>query len=149
MAYCTITDVRGLNPKRTYNATTTPTEAQVGQYITDIAAEIDSIIQAQGYTVPVTAPANFVTVLKLLNARGAAAQAEIAMFPESGVGATPHGQQLLSLYKDGLKALRAGEIPETITGQTTSPVGSYYTEVADQESYPEPAFRKSSSDMEY
>jgi hypothetical protein len=144
MAYCTITDVRGLNPKRTYSTTTTPTQAQVEQYITDIAAEIDNAIQSQGYTVPVTSPANFVAVLKMLNARGAAAQAEIAMFPESGPGSTPHGAQLLSLYRDGLKALRSGEIPEEITGQTGANVASYYTESADKDSYDGPVFKKSS-----
>lgn len=141
MAYAAIADVRGLNPKRTYSATTTPTEAQVIQYIADIAVEIDNVLQSQGYTVPVTAPDNFVSHLKLLNARGAAAQAEMAMFPDAVNGATPQGAQLLSLYHDGLKALRSGEIAASLApGESSSPVGSYYTSGADQETYPGPAF---------
>lgn len=152
MAYCTISDVRGLNPKRTYSESTTPTETQVNQYITDIAVEIDNVLQAQGYTIPVTSPENFVSHLKLLNTRGAAAMAEIAMFPEStsGPGGTPHGSQLLSLYKDGLKALRNGEIPASMApGESSSSVGSYYTEMTDQDDFPDPAFRKRSQDLEF
>ena len=45
MAYCTISDVRGMNPKRSYSDSTTPTEAQVTQYITEIAVEIDNVLE--------------------------------------------------------------------------------------------------------
>lgn len=150
MPYCSLSDVKALNPKRRYAADTTPSETQVNQYIADIAVEIDSILQSQGYTVPVTTPDNFVSHLKLLNARGAAAQAEIAMFPEAVSGASPHGSQLLSLYKEGLKALRNGEIPAVLApGSSSSDVGSYYQAMSGQNEFPEPAFRMSSGNLEF
>ena len=150
MAYCDIDDVKALNPKRTYSATTTPTETQVEGYIDDIAVEIDNILQAQGYTVPVTTPTNFVDYLKTLNARGAAAQAEMAMFPDTMDGMSARGAQLLALYKDGLKALRNGEIAASLSpGETSSDVGSYYHAMTDQEDFPEPTFRISDSNLQF
>jgi len=150
MPYCDIDDLKVHNPKRTYSANTTPTEDQVNELIDQVAADIDNALQSQGYTVPATSPANFVEHLKWVNAMGAAALAEMGMFPESQVGATPHGNALYKVYKDKLDALRRGEIPaELAPGSSSSPVGSYYTDVADQSAYPDPAFRKSSNDMEF
>jgi len=106
MPYCTITEVQGQNPKRTYSATSTPTTTQVTEFVTQIANEIDSILLGMGITVPVTTPTELVGFLELLNAYGAAALAEMAMFPEStGPGASVHGQQLYTMYQAGLKRL--------------------------------------------
>jgi hypothetical protein len=117
MSYCTITDVRGLNPTRSYGASTTPTETQVTTYIDNIAGEIDAIINGRGYTVPVTAPTALVTFLKQTNALGAAALAESAMFPEpQGMGASTHGTDLWKKYQDALKWLREGDLPSEGSG---------------------------------
>lgn len=114
MAYAAITDVQALNAKRTtYSANTTPTAAQVTTFITNIAAEIDSVLAAAKTLTPVTAPASFVGFLLNLNALGAAALAETAQFPEvpSGAGdqaSSPHSQRLWKMYQDGLASLKDG-----------------------------------------
>ena len=53
MSYCTMTDVQGFNPKRTYNATSTPTTTQVTEFIAKIAGEIDTVLQGRGLVTPV------------------------------------------------------------------------------------------------
>jgi hypothetical protein len=150
MAYCTITDVRGKNPKQTYSASSTPTQTQVEQFITDIAVEIDNVLQSLGYAIPVTTPANFVNHLKQVNANGAAALADMAMFPDSPEGTSPYGKQLYSIYQKQLAALRNGEIPADLSQETgSSPVASYYSKMTDQAEFPDPDFRKRSQDLEF
>jgi hypothetical protein len=150
MAYCTITDVRAKNPKQTYDDDSTPTQTQVEQFITDIAVEIDNVLQAQGYTIPVTSPANFVSHLKQVNANGAAALADMAMFPDSPDGTSPYGKQLYEIYQKQLAALRNGEVPAQLgPGSSSSPVASYYTEMGDREDFPALAFRMRSRDLEF
>ena len=148
MAYASQSDIEAQNPKRTYGVATKPTATQVGEYINSIAAEIDNVLSSQGYAIPVTSPANFVTHLKQLNAYGAAALAEYAMFPEAAnVGETPHGAILWKMYQAGLKALRDGEIPAGVPKSSAS-IGpaSYATGQSD---YPAPVFRMSSDDLEF
>jgi hypothetical protein len=112
VSYCTLTDVIGINPKRIYTVSSTPTIAQVTSFMAQIAAEIDSILQGRGLTTPVTVTPEFVAWLSALNARGAAAMAEQAMFPETrGMMQTSSGAVLWSQYQDGLKFLRTGELP--------------------------------------
>lgn len=115
MSYCDIGDVRALNPKRSYDMKSTPTSVQVEDYITKIGNEIDSALSARGLAVPVTAPSQFVGSLGQLNACGAAALAEMAMFPEAGgPGATSHGSELWRIYKDGIARLERGELPVSL-----------------------------------
>ncbi len=151
MAYAATSDVQALNPKRTYDATSTPTSTQATALIDQIAVEIDAVLEAQGYTVPVTSPANFVNVLKAINAYGAAALAEMGMFPEvSEMGSTPHWKVLNDKYNEWMKQLRAGEIPLTLgVAAGAEMVGGYYSDVADQDSYPEPIFRISAKDKDF
>ena len=112
MAYAAIADVRAVNPKRTYSTTSTPTTTQVEGFITDIAAEMDTVIAGRGIVVPVTTPAEFLAFVTHLNALGAAALAERAMFPEAaGIGATPSSVVLWKQYQDGLKFLKEGKLP--------------------------------------
>lgn len=142
MAYCALSDVQALNPKRTYDDNSEPTSTQVGTLITQTAVEIDAVLQAQGYTVPITTPTNFVNFLKMVNAYGAASLAEMGMFPEiSEKGSTPHWKVLWDTYKGWLKALRDGETPfdvATLGGDASS----FYHEMEDQDDFPDPAFRK-------
>jgi len=148
MSYCTISDVRAINPKRTYSATTTPTDTHVATFIDLIAADIDVILSSRGYTTPITTPAAFMTWLKLLNALGAAAMAEDAMFPETTEkGSTPHASILRKQYDARLTKLQNGEItPETDLGDNVS---SYYHTMSDTDDFPEPVFRKRSEDKEF
>jgi len=128
-----------------------PTSTQVTILINQIAVEIDAVLEAQGYTVPVTSPANFVNALKAVNAYGAAALAEMGMFPEtSEKGSTPHWKVLWQTYQDWLGSLRKGEIPPDLAlSSSAASVGGYYTDVADKEEYPEPIFRISAKDKEF
>jgi len=151
MAYCTITEIGNLNPKRTYGAATTPTTTQVNALIDQIAVEIDAVLQAGGYTVPVTTPANFLNSLKYINAYGAAALAEMGMFPEvSEMGQTPHWKLLNDKYEGWMKQLREGEIPRSLGIDSESiGAGSFYTEMDDQDDFPDPAFRIRSEDKDF
>jgi len=151
MGYCTIADVQALNAKRTYGASTTPTSTQVEALIEQVAVEIDALLQAQGYTVPVTTPDNFVNFLKYVNAYGAASLAEASMFPETTEpGETAHWQYLEKKYQSFIKAIREGEIPSSLSpGDTALNVASYYTEMDDQDDFPDPAFRKRAEDLEF
>jgi hypothetical protein len=126
MAYCTITDVQGLNPQRsTYSATTKPSLTQVTGFINQIYGELNAILLSRGLTVPVTAPADFLTNLQLANAEGAAALAEMAMFPEAigTPGGSPHGQQLWKMYTEFKDWLKNGSLPAgvSLSGGSASP----------------------------
>ena len=121
MSYCTTTDVKTLNPTRTYDAASTPTLTQVQAYIDQIAGEVDTVLQGRGLAVPVTTPAVFVTFLKQLNAFGAAALAERAMFPEAQgmMGGTAASSMHWKQYQDGLKWMKEGSLP---TGTSAEPL---------------------------
>jgi len=132
MAYCVIADVQALNAKRTYDATSTPTATQVESLITRIANEIDTVLAARGLDTPVTTPAAFLDHLKQVNAYGAAALAEMAMFPEtSGLGETPHSAMLWKIYKEKLQALAEGQLPVAVTA--SYPPESFFTAHGDTE----------------
>lgn len=119
MSYCTSSDVQALNPRRTYDSNSTPTLTQVDGYITQIAGEIDTVLQGRAFTTPVATPTEFVTWLKQLNALGAAALAERAMFPEAQgmLGGTAASAQHWKQYQDGLHFLRTGNLPTGTTGE--------------------------------
>lgn len=122
MAYCTTTDVQALNPKRpAYGALTTPTVTQVQSFVDSIGAEIDAIIEGRGYTAPVTAlttSTKFVAWLLALNARGAAALAEQAMFPDRAgmMGAPGSSSVYWAQYKEGIAFLKTCTIPGSNEG---------------------------------
>ncbi|MCK9569882.1 hypothetical protein M0R72_13140 [Candidatus Pacearchaeota archaeon] len=153
MAYCTITDVQALNPKRTYSTTTTPTTTQVTALIDRIASEIDAVLAAKGYTIPVTTPTTFVTFLKTVNAYGAGALAEAAMFPEtSEAGSTPHWKMLQTKYDAWMKLLiDGGAIPASMAADAEGEsVGGAYLDGDNKgDAYPEPIFRISANDKDF
>jgi len=117
MAYCTITNIQALNPKRTYGASTTPTTTQVEAFITRIAEEIDAILAGRDFTVPITAPASLLAYLTHVNALGAAALAEQAMFPETTKpGTSASGANLWKQYQEALAILRTANLPSAGSG---------------------------------
>lgn len=138
MAYCDIDDVQGLNSQRgAYGATTKPTLAQVNEFIDQVYETMNTVILGRGIsTVPVTVPASFVTALKLANSQGAAALAEMAMFPEAAgtPGGSPHGQRLWSMYQNFLKWLRTGDLPTSVDGHV--PPRSFFEDRAAAETKP-------------
>jgi len=149
MSYCTTADVQTLNPTRTYDAATTPTLTQVQAYVDQIAGEVDTVLQGRGLVVPVAAPSVFVTFLRQLNAVGAAAMAERAMFPEAQgmMGSTAASAMHWKQYQDGLKYLKEGSLPTGTTAEALpfsffeQNVGSD-TEPVDDDSWSRPKFGK-------
>jgi len=134
MSYCAMSDVQTINPKWTYDESTTPTEAQVEEMIDFVAGEIDTILTGRGYTVPVTAPAELVTRLQLLNAQGAAGMANAAMFPQAEEN--PPWTQ----YQAGLKSLRNDDLPSAEGSPDVSLPSSLYTSGDYSGEYPTPKF---------
>lgn len=128
MAYATLDGVKEQDPRAVYSDTSKPTEAQVLVLLEDIAGEIDTVLGAAGYTVPITAPAALLSTVTRLNAIGAAAMAHMGMFPES-VGAGPTsdlGSRLWKMYTDGLERLvEAGKAGATGTTGTATSARSY------------------------
>ena len=128
MAYATLDGVREQDPRAVYSDTSAPTEAQVLVLLEDIAGEIDTVLGAAGYTVPITEPATLVSAVTRLNAMGAAAMAHMGMFPES-VGAGPTsdlGSRLWKMYTDGLERLvEAGKAGATGNTGTAVSARSY------------------------
>jgi hypothetical protein len=77
MAYATIGDVNSLAPARSFTATSVPNASQVGQFLDYTAADLDSIMSADGYGLPVPTGASMALLaLKRLNAIGAWVQVE-------------------------------------------------------------------------
>lgn len=80
MAYATVSHVQAKTIGRpTYTATSPVTDTQVIEFLEDTAVEIDAILRARGYTVPV--PTTATSALRLLqngNTLGAAALVEAA-----------------------------------------------------------------------
>ncbi len=150
MAYCTSSDLAVHTPKRTYGASTTPTSTQVSTYCDMVSAEIDAVLEAKGYTVPVTSPTNFVNLLKYIASYGAAALAEHAMFPEtSEMGQTPSWKMLQAIYKDWLAKLADGTIIPASLSQGSASVGAASYGEQNQDTFPEAAFPKSSETKDF
>lgn len=130
MAYCDIDDVQALNPQRgDYSSSTKPTSTEVTTFITTVSDEIDSVLKARGVSVPVTAPAEFLSHLEQVNANGAAAYAEFAMFPEAAgtPGGSPQGDRLWKIYQGQLKSLREDQLPIDLAVTGAQP-RSFWTE---------------------
>ena len=99
-------------------------------FIDDIAAEIDSLLSARGLATPVTEPASFLAHLTHVNAVGAAARAEFAMFPEAAESpaGSPQGDRLWGQYQEYLRALRKDALPVTMVHDDVP--ASFFTENA-------------------
>ncbi|MBT4498065.1 MAG: hypothetical protein HOC74_10110 [Gemmatimonadetes bacterium] len=77
--YCDEDDVVGLTGKD-YSATTAPTLVQLKEFITQKADMINGVLDAVGFVTPISAAAaRSLNILKNLNMKGAAADAENAV----------------------------------------------------------------------
>lgn len=106
MAYCTIADVEVLT-EIDWTAATAPTIAQVENMIDNVAAEIDGVLQASGYDVPVSA-ADALEMLRSINAFGVGPEAYHATFLVEML--PPKVKYWQDRYDRFLKAVRAGEV---------------------------------------
>ena len=152
MAYAALSDIQGLLAKFTISASSKPTDTQAGVIITDVSAEIDSVIAGRGYAVPVAAPAWFLNALKLLNAYGAAAAILRSMFPDragAGEGSAALETFYAEQYNRGLRRLATGDAipPGLAAGSAQVTPSTYFTRNPDEEEdlgdIAEPFFKRS------
>lgn len=79
MGYATISHVQAFAPQRVFSATSVPNTSQVAQFLTERAGEIDALLLAIGYSLPVPAGATVaLAALERANALGAWADVEAA-----------------------------------------------------------------------
>jgi hypothetical protein len=77
--YATLTHVHARSPQRAFTATSRPATADVELFLEDAAAELDALLLARGYQLPVPAEATIALGwLRRTNAIGAAAMVEKA-----------------------------------------------------------------------
>src|SRR4051812_39469670 len=106
MSYATYAHVSELNLNRpAFTASTSPNLTQVGRYLDATEAEIDGILLARGYVLPV--PTTATSALALLtqgNALGA------AMMVEQSAKVSDRRDQALSLYREFKRALKEDDL---------------------------------------
>lgn len=124
MSYCSLSDVQGYLSNVTIGPSSKPSDTQVGQYIIDRAAQIDSALKARGLTVPIASPPEFVAELRVLNARGAASDALYQTFPAFSEMGTTQESVYASQLHDDFEA-RLAELGEGVN----LPVGLAITEM--------------------
>lgn len=79
MAYASLSDVSAYAAKRIFGATSIPSATQVAVFLTDTASDLDSIIAADGYALPIPTTATIALAdLRRLNALGAYVKVERA-----------------------------------------------------------------------
>jgi len=115
------------------SATTRPTPREAEIIQTGIAAEIDVTLAGQGVVTPVVAAGSLLDYLKRLEMLGTCAGILKVRFQDS---AGPNTESLWSFYqqqyRDGLAAIRAGQIVQGLAGSGGLP-GSYLTRNPDTE----------------
>ena len=106
MAYCTPEDVEGLMQAR-FTVNTRPSAPDADMIVDNIAADLDGIAQAAGYTVPVTAT-QAKALMKRYNTLGAACECWHSGW-RSDAQTPPNVEYWCNTYTDFIKRLRAGE----------------------------------------
>jgi len=105
MSYCTVTDVERLMQME-FSIEGRPSKSDVESNIARIAARLDGVAQASGYTVPVT-DSQAVELMKTYNEFGAACMTWHAAF----VGdLPPRAEYWCTEYREFIKDLRAGAV---------------------------------------
>lgn len=123
MSYCTVPEVETLMSLK-FTSSSKPTTAKVEELIADVAGKMDGVIEAAGYTLPITAAAAL-ALLKRYNEYGVAAAAWHAGYITDAD--MPRVTYWHTEYKDFLSRLRKSE--QTLPAET-----SEYDDIA------EPAF---------
>lgn len=105
--YCTIPDVEA-HTSLGYDAESQPSRTEVQRMITGVAREIDGVLQASGYTLPIaTSFTDAIEMLKDYNALGASYKAWYG--GQRGTAVFPAAVSWQTDYKDFLKALKKNE----------------------------------------
>lgn len=135
MAYATEVRVESLMSQFDISGSTKPTTVQVARIITDVDAELDVALAAQGVTTPVTAPTDFLNWLIGISSIGVTARVCRSAFPDvAGPGEQPAFRYWQKLYDGALDGIKDGSmIPPTVaTGGAVSP-STYLTRNPDTE----------------
>lgn len=140
MAYASLPDVAALNAARVYTASSQPATAQVGLFLDNKAAEIDSILVEKGYSLPVPYTASSALLfLRNLNAVGAWADVEVsapssqsrdmaqAMW-SSSLQMLKAANTILDIPKDETRASPRGPGLTVPAGITDQPYDPYFTQ---------------------
>ena len=107
MAYCTVENVQSVMQTQFSHNSGYPTYEDVEGFVDTVASNLDGVLQAAGYTVPVTA-VKAVELLKRYNEFGAACQAyHASYYPEDVL--PPRAEYWCQEYKDFLSRIRKGE----------------------------------------
>jgi hypothetical protein len=106
MAYCTVADVEKAMQRKFSHNSGFPRYDDVQEYIDGVAANLNGILQAMGYTVPVTAT-DAVALLKRYNTFGAACQAYHAGYRTEDI-LPPHAEYWCNQYSEFIARLEEG-----------------------------------------
>jgi hypothetical protein len=106
MAYCTVEDVQSNMQTKFSHNSGFPRYDDVQGYVDGVAAEMDGILQAAGYAVPVTAAAA-VDMLKRQNILGASCQAYHAGYRTDDI-LPPNAEYWCQAYNDFITRLEEG-----------------------------------------
>jgi hypothetical protein len=123
MAYCVEADVEGLTALA-IDTTSKPSSIELLTIIASIAAEIDGVLKAVGYTTPATG-VNDVALLRNYNCLGASYRAWHAAV--RGTDRFPNVESWEKDYRDFLARIRKGEqslIDQTLTDGLPSALGT-------------------------
>lgn len=115
--YVEVSDVKAIIAAFDVGRETNPDRLEADTIVIDTDAEINSVLDAAGLSVPVTTPSHFVDWLKALNKYGAAAAILKSMFPDAaGPGETPAYAFWEARYRNALKMFAKGQgIPDSAT----------------------------------
>lgn len=132
--YAASTDIQRAIAQFTIGTELVTTSGDVDSFIAEIEGEINTTLDAQGVTVPVTAPGWFVASLKALTIYGVSAEVMRANFPvPQTLGAQPQFGFFESRYKAGIKRITDGKIPQSAARSAQVRISSYFTANPDEE----------------
>lgn len=141
LIYASLDDLKKYGSKMTFSSTTKPTELQAVGIIISVANELNLLMNAAAYSLPIT-DIDLLDYLNDLNCYGAMAKICRSMFPT----APEMSKEWANDFKEGKKALRSGELVASTATRTGGGLpGSYQTENPGDD-HIDPEFTK---DMEF
>lgn len=133
MPYCTQEDV-GAELRKTFTASTNPSDNMVSEIVEEVSAEIDSVLSKAGYSLPISDLA-LLSVLKAYNRYGASARVDSLIFGDAKPGESSRSERLYKWYQEGLKKIMGEALSAGWNGAERLPI-SYSTENSDKLSSP-------------
>jgi len=137
VGYSAVADVAA-RLQRAFTPTSTPTDAQVTAWIAEIDGEIDAVLSAAGYAVPLTDGTAF---LRSLSADGATYRTATSVYSGEGFNDSPRVENYRRDYMDRLKMLTANpKLAQGTSGQTVTDVTGQPDDDSDPLVFPPPEF---------